>query len=133
MRAADGVDLSQICKYHIIIKLRSFVPRSQVALYMGLNICLVFTAIVSTQVAFIPAFVLIALLLFRNSAPQAAENCLGMEATTWPVSGNPSYRELSHCDRVSRWNRGKRVNAPLVEPIVARCDSIRCSYIITPV
>lgn len=38
-------------------------PRTQVALYTGLNVCLILTAIVSTQAAFIPAPVLIAVLL----------------------------------------------------------------------
>jgi len=57
-------------------------PRSQVALYTVLNICLIFTAIVSTQAAFIPAPVLIAVLLLRDTPRPSLENCSEIGAAT---------------------------------------------------
>jgi hypothetical protein len=57
-------------------------PRGQVALYTVLNVGLIFTAIKSTQAAFIPAPVLIAVLLLRDTPRPAVENPLEIGATT---------------------------------------------------
>jgi hypothetical protein len=57
-------------------------PLSQVALYTALNVCVLFTAIVSTQAAFIPAPVLIAVLLLRDTPRPALERCLEVGVTT---------------------------------------------------
>jgi Glycosyltransferase family 87 len=57
-------------------------PGNQVVLYTGLNICILLTAIISTQAAFIPAPVLIAVLLLRNTPTPPLKNCAEIVATT---------------------------------------------------
>jgi hypothetical protein len=57
-------------------------PLRQVAVYTVLNVCVLLTAIISTQAAFIPAPVLIAVLLLRATPRPAVENPLDVGATT---------------------------------------------------